>query len=424
MKGGLEVGVLGIERMPLPRPWISDDGSLAVDLTNPETHVEFDLEPLFSFLREEHPVIWHPPHARQSKGFWAVTRHADAVAVCRDAETFSSEQGNVIETLLYGGDPAGGQMLAVSDGERHDDIRRLLWQGLTPDALQSMAGRIRENAKATIIHAASREACDFAHDVAAQLPLTGICYLLGVPDKDREFILDRTSTALASEGAESYEQSRSLIKGELLVYFDKLAQLRKRQPAADLISLLANGTIAGRKLTADEVVLNCYSLILGGDETTRLSMVGGIAALMDDPVQWTALRAGDIPYKSAADEIIRWTTPAMHVGRTVMRDVRICDVKINAGDVVIAWLSSANFDPREFKDPEVMNLRRRPNRQLSFSYGDHFCVGAHLARLEIGILLELLCEMVQDIEPAGTATRLYSNFLSGYNSLPVRMRLH
>jgi cytochrome P450 len=412
-----------IQRTSLPRPWISDGGSLAVDLTNPSTHVEFDLEPLFSFLREEHPVIWHPPFGKQSRGFWAVTRHSDAVAVCRDAETFSSEQGNVIETLLYGGDPAGGQMLAVSDGERHDDIRRLLWQGLTPDALRSLADRIRDNAKSTIMQAAAGGTCDFAHDVAAQLPLTGICYLLGVPDRDREFILDRTSTALASEGLETYERSRSLIKGELLVYFDKLAQLRKRQPAADLISLLANGLIAGRKLSADEVVLNCYSLILGGDETTRLSMVGGIAALMDDPAQWAALKAGDIAHKAAADEIIRWTTPAMHVGRTVMRDVEICDVKIPAGDIVIAWLSSANFDPREFKDPHIMNLQRRPNRHLSFSFGDHFCVGAHLARLEIGILLELLCELVQDIELAGNPTRLYSNFLGGYNSLPVRMTL-
>ncbi len=404
-----------------PQPWISGDGGLLVDLTSPDTHAEYDLQPLYSFLRQQAPIIWHPPRDGQSKGFWAVLRHSDAIAVCRDMDTYSSSHGNVIETLLYGGDPAGGQMLAVSDGPRHEGIRRLLWQGLTPDALRTLSDRIRNNARSAIIQATEKESCDFARDIAARLPLIGICDLLGVPVKDRDFILDCTSSALSSESADTSMADRSLAKAELLVYFDKIARPRRQQPTADVISLLVNGTLDGRRLTDDEVVLNCYSLILGGDETTRLSMIGGVLELINRPAQWARLKDGSISSKTATEEIVRWTTPAMHVGRTVTRDTELGGKQFKPGDIVVAWLSSANFDEGEFTDPGRFDLQRKPNRHLGYSHGSHFCLGAHLARLEINMLLETLCELVQDIELTGKPHRVYSNFLSGYSSLPVRM---
>lgn len=404
-----------------PQPWVTAEGELLVDLTSPDTHAKYDLQPLYSFLRREAPVIWHPPKAGQSNGFWAVLRHSDATAMCRDAETYSSSSGNVIETLLYGGDPAGGQMLAVSDGPRHEEIRRLLWQGLTPDALRALSSRLRDNARAAITRGMEQQSCDFARDIAARLPLIGICNLLGVPSEDHDFILDCTSSALSSEKADTPAEDRTLAKAELLVYFDKLIYPRRQQPTADIVSVLVNGMLEERRLTDDEVVLNCYSLILGGDETTRLSLIGGIIELINDPDQWAKLKDGGISTKTAADEIVRWTTPAMHVGRTVTAETKVCDQVFNTGDIAISWLSSANFDEREFIDPGRFDMRRRPNRHLGFSNGSHFCVGAHLARLEITILLETLRELVNEIELVGEPHRVYSNFLSGFSSLPVRM---
>ncbi len=404
-----------------PLSWISDNGDLLVDLTSSDTHADYDLQPVYALLRQEAPVIWHPPRNGQVKGFWAVLRHPDAMAVCRNADTYSSSYGNVIETLVYGGDPAGGQMLAVSDGPQHDEIRRLLWQRLTPDGLGALSDRIRSNARSAITRGMSNGSCDFAANIAARLPLIGICSLLGVPEDDHDFILSCTSSALSSEDADSTMAARSLAKAELLVYFDKLAYSRRRQPTDDVISLLANGAIAGRTLTDDEVVLNCYSLILGGDETTRLSMIGGVLELINRPAQWTGLKDGTISAKTAAKEIVRWTTPAMHVGRTVMKDTELAGTHFKPGDIVVAWLSSANFDESEFTNPDRFDPHRKPNRHLGYSFGSHFCLGAHLARLEISILLETLCELVENIKLAGEPKRVYSSFLSGYSSLPVWM---
>lgn len=404
-----------------PQPWVTSDGELAVDLTSPDTHATYDLRPLYSFLRREAPVIWHPPKKGQSNGFWAVLRHSDATTMCRDAETYSSSSGNVAETLLYGGDPAGGQMLAVSDGPRHEEIRRLLWQGLTPNALRTLSDRLRDNARSAVARGMEEKSCDFAKDIAARLPLIGICNLLGVPSEDHDFILDCTSAALSSESADAPAEDRTLAKAELLVYFDKLIYPRRQQPTADIVSVLVNGMLEGHGLNDDEIVLNCYSLILGGDETTRLSLIGGIVELINNADQWARLKDGSVSTKTAADEIVRWTTPAMHVGRTVTTETKVCDQQLKAGDVAIAWLSSANFDENEFTDPDRFDMQRKPNRHLGFSNGSHFCVGAHLARLEIVILLETLRDMVNDIELVAEPRRVYSNFLSGYSSLPVRM---
>jgi cytochrome P450 len=179
--------------------------------------------------------------------------------------------------------------------------------------------------------------------------------------------------------------------------------------------------VDGVRLTDDEVMLNCYSLILGGDETTRLAMVGAVQALIEHPEQWRALKDGSISTASATEEILRWTAPAMHVGRTATEDVDLHGHRIRAGDIVTGWVISANFDETVFANPRTFDLARAPNRHLTFSYGPHFCLGVHLARLEIRALLEALCSTVDRIEAAGTPRPIFSNFLRGFSSLPVRM---
>ncbi|WP_019031061.1 cytochrome P450 [Salinispora arenicola] len=400
------------------------DGSplLHVDLTDPRVHAEQDLRPLFGKLRAGRPVAWHPPRSSDGRGFWVVTRHADMKAVCRDADRFVSTGGNVLSTLLARGDSASGRMLAVSDGYRHSRLRRLLWQALTPAALASLRERVFAATRSLILAALDDGDIDFARDVAAHIPLTAICDLLGVPDADRPFILRHTSAALSGESAqEANAAGTRLSQGELLLYFARLARIRRSEARNDLISLLARGTVDGERLTDDEVVFNCYSLILGGDETTRLTMISSVRALVEHPDQWRALKNGTVSLKSATEEVLRWTSPAIHVGRTAMRDSVLRGEQIRAGDVVTAWTLSANFDEAEFDQPLRFDLSRAPNHHLAFAYGPHFCIGAHLARIEIAALLAGLREFVGAIDETGPARPVYSTFLRGFSSLPVRL---
>jgi cytochrome P450 len=392
-----------------------------LDLTDPSVHAEHDLTDHFRHLRTHDPVSWQRPDGTR-RGYWLVSRHADVLTVCKESASFVSTGGNVMDTLLHGGDTGAGRMLAVMDGPRHASMRKLLWRSFTPGALKSYAERIQSSTAELIRGAAGTDTCDFARDVAAYIPLVAICDLLGVPAEDREFILRRTSNALGSEGSAHAPGAARLAKAELLLYFAKLAKARRGEPADDLVTLLSTGLVEGDRLTDDEVVLNCYSLILGGDETTRLTMIGGVQALIDHPDQWRALKDGTVSVASAVEEILRWTSPAMHIGRTAVRDVELGGRTIKQGDAVVAWTASANFDEAEFDQPDRFDLARQPNRHLSFAYGPHFCLGVHLARIELGALLDGLRTTVSDLEPAGRSERVHSNFLSGLSSLPLRLR--
>jgi cytochrome P450 len=400
------------------------DSLAAIDLADPMTHLGDGARPLFQRLRKERPVAWHPPRGSR-RGFWAVTRYADVLAVCRDSETFASTGGNVMDTLLVSGDSAAGRMLAVSDGPRHAKLRRLLWQGLMPDKLTAVSSRIQARARALVHAARQAGGCDFAREVAAHIPLQGICDLLGVPEEDRPFILAHTSSALSSERLAVGDGAARMAKGQLLLYFAKLASARLGPPPEgeypDLISLLVNGEIEGRRISIDEVVLNCYSLIMGGDETARLAMIGGVLAIIQHPDQWQAWRSG-LPVEPAVQEILRWTTPAIHVGRTAMAPTTLGGQQIDVGEAVVAWLNSANDDDEEFDEPGRFDLARSPNRHLSFVYGAHFCIGAHLAKVEIGAVFEALREEVSTLTQTGPPVPIYSTFLHGYSSLPVRLR--
>ena len=394
--------------------------SLDVDLADPLTHAEHDLRDLWRKLREQSPVSWHQPR-EDAPGFWVLSRYADIVAVYRDTRLFSSERGNVLASLQRGGDPAGGRMIAVTDGPRHAALRKLLASAFTPRFLAPLERQVRDDTRRLLHTAVERGACDFAQDVAAHIPLATICGLLGVPEEDRQFLLSLTRAALSSDEPEQSPAEVWRARTELLLYFTELAQRRRADPREDVVSLLVTSHLDGAPLTTDEVILNCYSLILGGDETARLSMIGAVAAFIDHLHQWDALRLGHVDTASAVEEVLRWTTAAMHAGRTATEDVELHGRRIRAGDTVTLWNTSANRDEHAFDAPDRFDLGRTPNRHLTFGYGPHFCLGAALARIEIGALLDGLREVVTDIRPAGERRRIYSNFLAGYSSLPVRL---
>jgi cytochrome P450 len=177
--------------------------------------------------------------------------------------------------------------------------------------------------------------------------------------------------------------------------------------------------VGGKRLDEVDIVLNCYSLIMGGDETSRLAMIGAVRALIEYPGQWAALKRREVSVESAGEEVLRWTSPTMHFGRTATTDVELHDRKISSGDLVTLWLASANRDEAVFDDPERFDIARSPNKHLSLGFGRHFCLGAYLGRVEIATMLDGLRTFVGGIEQAGPERWIYSNFLSGMSSLPV-----
>ncbi|MFC9757995.1 cytochrome P450 [Streptomyces sp. NPDC056921] len=402
-------------RTPLPPSALA-----GLDLADPETHARYDLSDIWRTLRAEEPVHRHRA-AGSAPAFWVVTRFADASEVYLSPDRFTSERGNVLASLLQGGDSASGVMAAVTDGPRHRELRRVLLKTFSPRALTGVVEKLEKAGNDLVAAAVGRPECDFAKDVAGQLPLQAICDLLDVPEKDRAFLLGLTKTALSSDEPDQSPFDVWQARNDILAYFGELAKHRRERPGTDAVSVLATAEVGGRPLTMDEVVANCYSLILGGDETSRLAMIGAVLACVEHPGQWQALKSGEASLDTAVDEVLRWTTPAIHFGRTATADTRLNGVPIAAGDIVTVWNASANRDEAAFTAPDRFDLTRTPNKHLSFGHGPHYCVGAYLGRAEIAGMLKALRDQVDRIELTGEPRPIYSSMLSGFSSLPVRL---
>lgn len=391
-----------------------------VNLADPATFVGPKVDDVWRRLRLTRPV-WRHPRTPQGQAFWVVTRYADALRVYKDPATFGSGRGNMLTSLLTGGDTASGKLLAVSDAPRHTAVRATLLRSFSPRMLKPVLDAVRVRADRLVAAAVAAGGGDFARQVADELPIGTICDLLGVPAADRSALLRLSKQALSSDVPDQPDHETWLARNEILLYFSQLAAERRRSPRDDVVSTLATCEIEGAQLTDEEVVLNCYGLILAGDETSRLAMISAVLNFVQFPQQWQALRRGTVPVDDAVEEILRWNTPAMHVGRVAYRDVVLGGQTIRAGDVVTVWNASANRDEEVFERPYVFDLARTPNKHLTFGHGPHFCLGAFLGRAEVRATVDALRRRVGDIELRGQPQPLYSTFLRGYSSLPVTL---
>ncbi|MGW1871546.1 cytochrome P450 [Streptomyces mauvecolor] len=393
----------------------------AVDLTDPQTFLDVDPHAMWRRFREESPVHWQPVNGSRMPGFWAVTKYADVVDIYRNNKEFTSERGNVLVTLLQGEDSASRKMLAVTDGPRHREIRNLMLKSFSPRVLEPVVAGIHRRTLELVELALEHGELDFVTDVADHIPINTIGDLMDIPAADRERLVEWNTQTLSRHSSEDSALDEVMARNEILLYFSELAAKRRRNPGEDVISALATATVDGKPLSEDEIVFNCYSLILGGDESSRMSSIGGLIAFSEHPEQWRRLKSGEVGADSATEEVMRWTTPAMHFGRRALVDVPVRDQVVRAGDVVTLWNSSANFDEDVFADPYTFDIARTPNKHVAFGHGPHFCLGAFLGRVHVNAMVEALRTRVARVELTGPPQRLYSNFVYGYSGLPVKL---
>jgi cholest-4-en-3-one 26-monooxygenase len=401
--------------------------STAWEIIHPEAYAKHGYpHETFRRLRAEAPIR----HFDDTPiPFWAITKHAHVTEIGRSPQLFLNAPLLVVNPLFR-------QMqdelpfvrpptLIEQDNPLHRESRKLIVSRFTPRALKKIHADVDRIARKIVEELYEREEgeIDFVEKVSAPLPIAVIAWLLGVPECDWKLLFDWTNRMIGSEDPEYSEEGGNRAMIELFSYFAKLVEERKKSPKDDLITLFANAEVGGRKLEPLEVLSWCQIIVVAGNETTRNATTGGMLALIENPDQRRRLQADPSLLKSGIEEIVRWTSPIIHFARTVARDVDFHGQHFREGDVVALFYPSANRDEDVFDDPYRFRVDRHPNRHIGFGVGEHFCAGAHVARLELEMAYRYLLPRLEEVELAGPVERLTSNLVGGIKRLPIRYKL-
>jgi cytochrome P450 family 142 subfamily A polypeptide 1 len=318
-------------------------------------------------------------------------------------------------------------MINIDDPD-HKRRRSLVNKGFTPRRVQDHEPKVREICRDLIHQVAARGQCDFVRDVAAPLPMIVIGDLLGIEPADRDMLLrwsdDMLHATSATAPAEVIQRAMQAFD-EYAAYHRKVVEDRRARPRDDLITILVHAEIDGQRLNDEEILQESLLILIGGDETTRHVITGGMEQLIRHPDQMAALRAAPRKVAVAVEEMLRWVTPIQNMNRTATRDVQLRGETIREGDKVLLLYPSANRDERVFAEPFRFNVEREPNPHVAFGgYGTHFCLGASLARLELRIMFEELVTHWTDIELASDAPLPLrpSNFIVGIEAMPIKFK--
>lgn len=408
-------------------------------------------------MRAEAAVTWVEEPALhglpEGPGFWLVLRHAEVERVLRDPATFSSWLG---ATQIRDAQDLGWvrRMMLNMDPPDHSRLRRMLSRSFTPRAVAALTAGIEATAAGLVdrmIGGASEGRCDFAKDVAADLPLLTLADVLGVPAEDRWLMYDWSNRVIgwqdpdyavsaAFDGTGGTAMARRALElrpqpgadgrmpdprtragmPDLYAYARLLAEEKRRTPGTDVMSILLAQSGADGQVSDAEFENMFWLFAVAGNETLRNGLPGGLIALLQHPDQLAALRADPALLPGGVDEMLRWWTPVMVFRRTATTDVELSGTQVRAGDKVVVSFTSANRDERVFGDPDRFDVRRSPNPHLSFGHGPHFCLGAQLARAQMRALFAELLRRTRTLELDGEPVLLRSNFQRGVKRLPVR----
>jgi cytochrome P450 len=394
-------------------------GAADVDLLDASAFADGRDPDMFRVLRDEAPLHWNAGPGEE-RGFWSVTRYEDIEAVARDAVRFGNADGTQIPSRRAEGN--GPRQIHNMDAPDHGPFRRVLTGTFSTRAVEKLTGRVEEVTSALLDEALDLGEFDFVKVIASRLPLLVFAPMLGVPVEDADLLLRWTNESSSedpeySAGPETAARARD----ELFAYYAELTGKRRVEPADDIVTTLTRAAPRGEPLTQEW--LNPYYMVLtvAGNETTRNLLSGSVAAL-GDVGGWDALRdGGDALLRTGIEEMVRWVSPVVHMRRTATEDVELHGTTVAAGEKVVLWFASGNRDERVFDAPDEFRLDRTPNRHLGFGSGPHFCLGAHLARMETRVFYEQVLRRGIRIEPLAEPDRLVSNWFHGIKRLPVRV---
>ncbi len=390
---------------------------------------------IFEWLQREAPVYRHPEP--DGEGFWCITTYDDVLHVLRQPQLFSSGVGGSARIGYVEPDVLEARRnFMETDPPLHSEWRRQFARDFTPKSIGRYTEQLRTIVDGVLDEAFEKQDIDFVHDIAALIPIRVLGTLLGLPENqwdrfielgDRMIIDSDPEIAkfvVGSPEAEAYKYLPfgSEAAAELCALGRETIDARRRQPQEDIISILANMEIGGCPLGDRDLDNNFALFVVAGNETTRQSMALGLLALLRDERAFAEFRAPGGVTQQSVDELVRIASPVWHFRRTATEDTELRGIDIKVGARVVVWFAAANRDATVFPNPHTLDFTRKQDEHLAFGRGGpHYCLGTHLARLEIQVLYEQLLPRLKSIEQTGPERRLHSNFTNGLKQFPVRI---
>jgi cytochrome P450 len=406
-----------------------------VDLTDLDMWAQGVPYQEFAQLRAEAPVAWFSEPAPQS-GFWSVHRHQDIMTASRDVATFSSARGISFEEPTDE-DMAARRTIIDTDPPEHTKLRKILSGSFTQRAIAVYQHFVEGLTEDVLNAGLTQDTFDFVDVVAKEVPIRVLARIMGLPHDDLDQFIDLGDRLIANtdpditdvvwgrDDTDAYRRFpfRSPYGKQLWDLGRDIVREKLASPGDDVLSALLRAEVDGERLSETDLDNFFSIMVIAGNETTRIAIAQAVLAFIEYPDQWDRLRADPWLLDAATEEVLRWTCPTHFMRRTATADTEFGGAQIKAGDKVVLWYVSGNRDDAEFDEPEAFDIGRSPNRHLSFGRGGpHLCLGAHLARLEIRVVLAALAQRVASFELAGAPRRIRSNFTNGLKELPLRIR--
>lgn len=415
--------------------WHPNDDGYA-DLTSHDTFTKGPPHNTFKRLRQEDPVHW--TNWEHGQGFWSITRNEDIRAMTRDTKVFSSARGIRMEDQTYE-EYIARRTFQETDGSEHRDMRMKVAKAFSAPVMKQFEDDIRDLCEDILNKALAKGTFDATKDIARELPMRMLGRILGTPEKDLAWLVDKGDALISNTDPDFTDHVLDKLEtdefrmmpfnspagAELYAYAKDLMQ--QKAEAGDtngILHMIQQPSPDGSVISEIEFRNFFCLLVAAGNDTTRYSIAAGIQAMCHQPELLTQMKGDDDVWSTAADEIIRWATPALYFRRTAMQDFDLHSKTIKEGDKILYWYASGNRDETVFENPFHVDLFRTPNRHLSFGQGGpHVCLGMWLARLEVRVLFQELSKRLKSIKSAGPHQFLRSNFVGGIKSLPVTVTL-
>ncbi|WP_372798642.1 cytochrome P450 [Litorivivens sp.] len=393
-----------------------------LNLLNPDVYRDGIPHDHFAQLRKERPVYWQDDPLT-GVGYWVVTKYDDLQYISKHPEIFSSAERTALATEMSEEEVAMQRIMMLNmDPPDHLKYRRIVNKAFIPKVVEEKLAHIRDMAKTIVDAVAQRGECEFVSEVAAELPLQVICELMGVAHDDRHMIFHNTNIMI---GADDPDLSTTADEGmmaaaEIYTYGYKILENHRKHPGNNLIDMLVTGTVDGEQLSDDEFAQFFLLLLVAGNETTRTVTANGMKLLIEHPEQHQELIDNPSLIPNAIEEFLRYEPAVMQFRRTTKSDVELGGQQMKKGDKVVMYYTSANRDEDYFNSPDVFDIHRdNAKEHRSFGIGEHFCLGSHLARLELRVMFEEIIPRLRNPRFAEKPNYMRSAFLNSMKTMPI-----